>query len=217
MRYHSLLPVFNQGETIKRLSAEELILFESEIAELFNQGKIKAPVHLYSGNEREIIEIFERVQSNDWVFCSWRSHYQCLLKGVPIVKLRKAIIDGRSISLTFPEYRVYSSAIVGGHIPIAVGVALDIKRSGGEESVWCFIGDMTSETGIAQTSMRYSLMHNLPITFVIEDNDLSVLTETREVWASSRLRYEETRQSNVIAYKYRNSYPHAGAGKRVQF
>ena len=65
------------------MTKEELIQFEEHIASLFNQGKIKAPVHLYNGNKDQIIKVFSEIKPNDWVFCSWRSHYQCLLKGVP--------------------------------------------------------------------------------------------------------------------------------------
>jgi pyruvate dehydrogenase E1 component alpha subunit len=62
-------------------SKEELIEFEEDVAEIFNAGKVKAPVHLYYGNEIQIIEIFQEIKENDWVFCSWRSHYQALLMG----------------------------------------------------------------------------------------------------------------------------------------
>ena len=110
---------------------KELIAFEDQIAALFNAAKIKAPVHLYYGNEEKIIEVFREVQDDDWVMCSWRSHYQCLLKGVPSEKLKEEIVAGRSISLCFPEQKIVSSAIVGGILPIALGVAMGIKRSGG--------------------------------------------------------------------------------------
>jgi len=96
------------------MTKEELIAFEDDIAALFNAGKIRAPVHLYSGNEDSIISVFRQIRSQDWVFCSWRSHYQCLLKGVPKELVRAEILAGRSISLCFPEHRIYSSAIVGG-------------------------------------------------------------------------------------------------------
>ena len=199
------------------LDSHQLIAFEEKIASHFNNGLIRAPVHLYYGNEDPIIEIFENVRSQDWVFTSWRSHYQCLLKGVPDSELEKAILDGRSIALCFPKHRIYSSAIVGGSVSIAVGAALDIKRSNSKEHVWCFVGDMTSETGVFQSSIRYSLNHNLPITFVVEDNGMSVMTDTRQVWNSELLRYEEIQFPNIISYKYKSKYPHAGAGKRVQF
>ena len=70
------------------MNKQKLIKFEEDIAKLFNAGKIKAPVHLYHGNENKLIEIFKKIKKNDWVFCSWRSHYQCLLKGVPENKIK---------------------------------------------------------------------------------------------------------------------------------
>ena len=106
---------------------KKLINFENKIANLFNRAKIKAPIHLYSNNEDKLIKNFKKIKKNDWVFCSWRSHYQCLLKGVPEKLLEKEILNGKSISLCFPEYKIYSSAIVGGIIPIALGVALGNK------------------------------------------------------------------------------------------
>lgn len=196
---------------------DKLVGFESKIADLFNNGEIKAPVHLSDGSESAVIDVFKDVRSEDWVFCSWRSHYQALLKGVPAETVEAEIREGRSISLCFPEYRFFSSAIVGGQIPMATGVALSLKRNQESGHVWCFIGDMTSETGIAQTALRYAENHDLPMTFVIEDNGLSVLTDTRVVWKSNTLRFEEHSSTKAIYYKYTSKYPHAGAGVRVQF
>jgi TPP-dependent pyruvate/acetoin dehydrogenase alpha subunit len=198
-------------------TVETLKAFEIKTAELFNAGAIKAPVHLSDGNEAPLIEIFADVKEEDWVFCSWRSHYQCLLKGINPEVLESAILEGRSIALCFPEINLYSSAIVGGQIPLAVGAALSLKLDNRDSHVWCFIGDMTSETGIAQTAVRYSEKHDLPITFVVEDNGISVLTETRKVWNSKTLRFEESYSSKVRSFKYESKYPHAGAGVRVQF
>lgn len=199
------------------LTPEDLINFEEEIVELFNSAKIRSPIHLYYGNEKEIIEVFRDVKEDDWVMCSWRSHYQCLLKGVPEDKLREEILANRSISLCFPEQRIVSSAIVGGILPIAVGVAMGIKRSGGKNKVHCFMGDMTSETGIAHECIKYATNHDLPIRFIIEDNGKSVCTETLNTWKQDKLTYEDTKNPMIIYYKYQTKYPHAGAGERVQF
>jgi TPP-dependent pyruvate/acetoin dehydrogenase alpha subunit len=199
------------------MTADELIDFETEIADLFNAAKIRAPVHLYSGNEAQMIEIFRDVRPEDWVCCSWRSHYQCLLKGVPPEQVRAEILAGRSISLCFPEYRVVSSAIVGGILPIAVGLALGLKRQAQPGRVHCFMGDMTSETGIASECIRYSYNHGLPIRFIVEDNAKSVCTDTRQTWNQPALTYEKTTHPMVVYYKYQTKYPHAGAGVRVQF
>ena len=200
---------------ILKLSQSDLIKFEEDIADLFNNAKIKAPVHLYYGNETNIINVFKKIKNQDWVFCSWRSHYQCLLKGVPQKKIKSAIISGNSISLCFPEYNIYSSAIVGGVIPIALGVALSLKRKKSNSKVFCFVGDMTSETGIMHESLKYAKNFNLPIKFIIEDNNLSVCTNTRKVWKIKKLTNKKSKF--VTYYKYKNKYPHAGAGKRVQF
>lgn len=199
------------------ISKAELISFEEDIAELFNAGKIRAPVHLYYGNEDAIIRIFARIRPQDWVFCSWRSHYQCLLKGVPRDQVKQEILAGRSISLCFPGHRVFSSAIVGGVLPVAVGTAMSIKRSGEDSKVYCFMGDMTSETGIAHESIKYSRNHGLPIHFIVEDNAKSVCTDTREAWNQPRLTFEGIQDDYVSYYRYETKYPHAGAGVRVQF
>lgn len=199
------------------MTKNELIEFENEIAALFNSGKIRAPVHLYYGNEEQIIEIFRGIRPQDWVFCSWRSHYQCLLKGVPPAEVRDEILAGRSISLCFPEYRIYSSAIVGGVLPIAVGTAMAIQRKGEDSKVFCFMGEMTAETGIAHESIKYSRNHRLPIHFIVEDNGKSVCTDTREAWNQPQLSFENREDEFVSYYRYETKYPHAGAGVRVQF
>ena len=200
-----------------KYTRDDLVEFEEEVATLFNEGKIKAPVHLYYGNEKEIINVFKQINEKDWIFCTWRSHYQCLLKGVPKEILIKEIIEGKSISLCFPEHKIYSSAIVGGNLPIALGVAFDIKRKNLKEIVYCFIGDMTAESGIAHETIKYANNHNLPIIFVVEDNSLSVMTDTKKIWGITKSTYQVENNKNIIYYKYTNKYPHAGAGKRVQF
>ena len=53
---------------MKKYKINDLIKFEDEIANLFNQAKIKAPVHLYYGNEKNIIKVFSKIKKNDWVF-----------------------------------------------------------------------------------------------------------------------------------------------------
>ena len=199
------------------MNKQKLIKFEEEIAQLFNAGKIMAPVHLYHGNEDKIINIFKKIKKEDWVFCSWRSHYQCLLKGGPEKQIKDEILACRSISLCFPKYKIYSSAMVGGSIPIAVGTALSIKRNKSKNRVYCFMGEMTSETGIAHECIKYSRNFKLPIHFVIEDNEKSVCTDTRKAWNQKKLSYEGLSDKFVTYYHYKLKYPHAGAGKRVQF
>lgn len=196
------------------ITTVELIAFERDIADLFNRSEIRSPVHLSGGNEAQLIDYFVRnfnADRGDWVCGSWRMHYHALLAGVPPAEVRAQILAGRSITLTFPAHRVISSAIVGGILPIALGIALGIRRRGSDAQVHCFVGDMTATTGAYAEATRYARGHDLPITFIVEDNGISVLTDTREVWGTSPFLGLEER------YFYKNSFPHAGAGVRVDF
>jgi pyruvate dehydrogenase E1 component alpha subunit len=199
------------------VTKEELRAFEDKIADHFNHGRIRAPVHLYYGNENEMIKIFKNIRSIDWVFCSWRSHYQCLLKGVPPDVLEKDILEGKSISLCYSQYNIYSTAIVGGNIPIAVGTAMAMKRKKIDTKVYCFVGDMTAESGIFMENFKYSMQHELPIKFIVEDNGKSVCTDTVKTWGVEESTYTNVENEYIYYYQYETKYPHAGAGVRVQF
>lgn len=195
------------------LTAEELIAFEADIAAEFNSGNIRSPIHLDGGNEQQLIEIFQNVKPNDWVCCSWRSHYKALLAGIPPAKVKAAIMAGHSITLCFPEHRFVSSAIVGGILPIALGIAWSIKRNGGSERVYCFLGDMTSTTGMFTECAVYAHGHDLPISYVIEDNGISVVTPTQETWGSTF----KAKTDHVLGFHYASKFPHSGAGRRINF
>lgn len=202
------------------MSPRDLIEFESSIAESFNRGEIRAPVHLNDGNEWSLIDYFRQVKESDWICGTWRTHYLCLLKGVPPDELRAEIMAGHSISLCFPKQRIVSSAIAGGMLPIALGIAMGIKRAGGSELVHCFVGDMMSQSGIAFECINYANNFALPIQFVVEDNHISVCTSTRPTWGGIGFDWfhdKRYRPNLVTYYNYTSRYPHAGAGSRVQF
>lgn len=212
------------------ITAQELIDFETDIGNCFNNKQIRAPIHLYSDNEDKMLKIFENVKEGDWVCGTWRSHYQCLLKGVPKDVLKERILQGKSIALCFKEQKIVCSAIVGGIPSIAAGLAWGEKLKGTDNKVWCFVGDMSAATGNWDEAHRFSLANDLPITWVIEDNGLSVLTPTYDIWGRNHPAHEYAFKENgligvqefpddkVMIYKYKNSkYPHAGAGTRVQF
>ena len=125
-----------------------LIDFETEVKERYEAGEIKAPVHLSSNNEEELIKIFKDVKQDDWVFSSWRNHYHALLHGIPRDTLMDLIVRGKSMSVYSDKPKFYSSSIVGGTIPIALGVAQSLKIKGEKNKGWWFVGDMTFESGI---------------------------------------------------------------------
>ena len=191
----------------------DLQTFEEDVKQYYENGKITAPIHLSKGNEEELLEIFQYVHPEDWVVSSWRNHYHALLHGIDRDDLLKDIIDGRSMSTNSVQPKFYSSSIVAGIIPIAVGVANALKRKGSSKRVWCFIGDMTFETGIFYESYKYVSNFDLPVQFVVEDNNLSTNTPTDETWGKIKREVPD----NVIYYKYERGYPHHGAGSWVLF
>jgi acetoin:2,6-dichlorophenolindophenol oxidoreductase subunit alpha len=206
------------------MTIDELREFEKDIGDTFNSGLIRAPIHLYDGNEELMLKVFEKINiKEDWVCATWRNHYQCLLKGVPASFLKQKILNGKSMVMNLPEYKIVCSSIVGGIPSIATGIAGSIKLKKENSRVWCWVGDMSSLTGAWSEAYRYAVAQNLPITFIVEDNDLSVLTPTSVVWGEERWYLPNNKldwfeNDHLIYYRYKNKkYPHAGAGVRVQF
>lgn len=199
---------------------DDLIAFEKEVARRWEAGEIKAPVHLRSGREQALIDIFERekINADDYVLAYWDSHEICLLKGVPAAAVEAAILDGRSISLCFPNYGVICSGIAGSLMGVAVGLAWGIKSYGGRQRVFLFCGDMSAEMGIFHEAVKYAHNFSLPIKFIISDNGLSVMTPTKIAWGSRALWSAHTPYlERIIYFEYTNSYPHSGIGHKIEF
>jgi len=177
------------------VSPAELIAFEKDIAAEFDAGHIHAPVHLSGGNETQLIELFREVKPLDWVLSTWRSHYHALLKGIPPEELKRQIMAGKSMFISSVEHKFLSSAIMGGMLPIACGLAWAGER------VWCFVGDMCVSVGAFEDARNYAHGHNLDVEFVLENNGLSTNTPTRATWGNGIVH-------DVRFYEYRRTYPH---------
>jgi len=207
------------------MNPKQLRDFEIEIQRIYELGQIKAPIHLRNNNEADLCSIFKNVRKKDYAFSTWASHLHALLKGVPANEVKKKILDGKSITLHFPEHNFYSSAIVGGICPIATGVAWGLKESLSDSRVFCFIGDMSFLTGIASEAIRFSIHHDLPITWVVEDNDVSVGTPTKDVWGDTTHMWYTTFRNlgkdcsnwDITYYRFNMTYPHSGTGTFVEF
>ena len=195
------------------LTKEQLISFETEVKQKYEDGDIPAPIHLSKDNEDELIEIFQYVHEDDWVFSAWRNHYHALLHGVDRDVLMDLVVRGKSMSVYSKEPKLYTSSIVGGIIPIALGTAKAQKESGSDRKTWCFIGDMTFESGIFYEAHKYAKNFNLPLQFVVEDNNMSTNTPTDETWGGVKRDVPD----DVIYYEYERGFPHHGTGNWVLF
>lgn len=194
------------------LTKEELMEFSRKVSEEFANGKIRGPIHLSGGQEDALIEIFKQIKRTDWVFSTHRSHYHALLHGIDEKWLFDEIMNGRSITIENIDHHFISSAIVAGILPMALGVALGVKRQNLENHVWAFVGDMTAEGGIYYEVVKYATRHRLPLSIVVEDNGFSTNTPTQVVWGD-----KNSPETTVLKYKYERVFPHQGCGKWVQF
>ena len=206
------------------MTVTELRRFEARLKRLWEEGRIKVPVHLCDGNEEALIELFEKnIRKGDYVFSNHRNSYHYLLHGGDPKKLIKNMISSRMGSMNTSDRKLnfFASAIVGGCCGIAVGVAWALKRSSSKNHVFCFVGDAVLDGGHFWEALQYAQGYNLPITFVIEDNNRSTCTPTEDrlgaVWNNTIRSNLYLSCNKVMYYKYMPEYPHCGSGKYVSF
>ncbi len=190
------------------MNKEELIKFTEDIAKEYEAGNIKAPVHLSGTNEEETLTILKDYKEGDWIFGTWRSHYLWLCSGRSPEELKEQIVSGHSMHVYGDRF--FTSAIVAGISPIALGVAWGLKLNKSTHMVYCFVGDGAYHCGLTQECIRYASGHDLPICYILEDNGLTVRANTQEIWG-------EGRRKKLLKYKYTRRYPHAGSGRYVMF
>jgi TPP-dependent pyruvate/acetoin dehydrogenase alpha subunit len=189
---------------------ERLIAFEDRVKAAWEEGNLPYLIHLSGGNEEQLLDIFDEAKDGDWFFVSHRNHYHSLLAGIPEEQVFQNIWDGGSMFSYSRKHRVFSSAILAGNCGIAVGVAMALKAAGSNNRVWCFLGDGAEENGSFYEAVLYVAGHNLPVVFVIEDNNCQVDTpkEVRRGMQSGLL----DSWPCVRRYRYKSPYPHGGSG-----
>lgn len=201
---------------ITQHTRESLIAFEESVKIAWEQGELPSLVHLCSGNEGQLLDIFKDIRPQDWLFCSHRAHWHCLLKGMSEERLMENIRNDSSMFNFDRELRIYQSAILGGCCGIAVGVAKAIQEAGKDEWVHCFVGDGGAENGALFSAAVYVTGHRLPCTFHLEDNNRQV--DTTKVdrrgygFGPKNEGYEPVWPPCVRRYEYVSEFPHAGSG-----
>ena len=200
------------------MTAADLIAFETRIRDHFAAGELPCLVHLSGGNEEQLIDLFRDIRPCDWVFSTHRSHYHALLKGVPPSQIEADILAGNSMFLFSAEHRFYTSSILAGCCGIAAGVAWSSYWARHPEDhhapkVWCFLGDGAVDEGAFWEALWFVAGHNLPCTFVIEDNDRQVDTPKAQRRGLDPVVDRVLDSLHCVRrYTYTPTYPHGGAG-----
>lgn len=192
------------------MTPEQLTKTEDEIAALWNAGELPYLTHLEGSKdvryEQFMCNFFHsNVKPTDWILASHRCHFAYALHGG--TDLVEQVKRGRSMFLYREKF--LNSAIVAGVAPIAVGLALSIKARGGTEHVFAFGGDGCENHGHWQEAVVYSWQKDLPLTWVITDNDSSCGVSKVQRNGSDLLMQWP---NNVIRVTYEPKFPHAGSG-----
>ena len=154
--------------------------FEEKAAELYTVGKIRGFLHLYIGEEAVAVGAMQALGPDDGVVATYREHGQALARGIPAGALMAEMYGkangcsrGRGGSMHFFDVarRFYGGhAIVGGGLPVAVGLALADKMQSRARVTACFFGDGAVAEGEFHESLNLAALWKLPVLFVCENN-----------------------------------------------
>jgi pyruvate dehydrogenase E1 component alpha subunit len=154
--------------------------FEEKCAELYGAGKIRGFLHLYIGEEAVAAGVLGALRPEDAVIATYREHGHALVRGIPANVLmaemygkRAGCCRGRggSMHLFDAATRFYGgNAIVGGGLPVAVGLALADKLQGTARVTCCFFGEGAVAEGAFHESMNLAALWQLPVLFCCENN-----------------------------------------------
>jgi pyruvate dehydrogenase E1 component alpha subunit len=171
-------------------------LLETRAQELFFEGLVRGTTHLGIGQEAVAAGFAGAMRVDDWTFCTYRGHNHTLARGVPMAPILAELFGrgtgllggkGGSMHLTSVEHGVMGSyAIVGAHLPIALGAAWSAQyRKSGQVAV-CFFGDGTTNIGAFHEALNMAAVWKAPVVFVCENNQYMEYTAIGDVTAVPR-------------------------------
>jgi pyruvate dehydrogenase E1 component alpha subunit len=153
---------------------------EEKCAELYTATKIRGFLHLYIGEEAVAVGAMEALQPEDAIVATYREHGHALARGVPADSIMAEMYGkaegcsrgrGGSMHLFDAATRFYGgNAIVGGGLPLAVGLALADKLAGRQQVTACFFGEGAVAEGEFHESLNLAALWNLPVLFCCENN-----------------------------------------------
>ena len=154
--------------------------FEDKCAELYTTMKIRGFMHLYDGEEAIAVGVMEALTQDDAVVATYREHGHALIRGLSAGSILAEMYGkqegccrgrGGSMHLFDDKMRFYGgNAIVGGGLPIAVGLALADKMQQKKRVTCCLFGDGAVAEGEFHESMNLASLWKLPVLFVCENN-----------------------------------------------
>ena len=170
--------------------------FEQRTHELFLAGLVRGTTHLGIGQEAVAAGFAEAMREDDYTFCTYRGHNHTLARGVSMTPMLLELVGkqgalmggkGGSMHLTSVEHGAMGSyAIVGAHLPIAVGAAWSAQYRGSGQVAVCFFGDGTTNIGAFHEALNLAAVWKAPVVFVCENNQYMEYTPIGAVTAVAR-------------------------------
>lgn len=160
--------------------------FEAKCAQLYQQQKIRGFLHLYDGEEAISVGVMKTLTPADAVIATYREHGQAIARGVPMTALMAELYGkvegccrgrGGSMHVFDRVRRLFGgNAIVGGGLPLGVGIALADRMQGRNTVTACFFGEGAVDEGEFHESLNLAALWRLPVLFICENNLYSMGT-----------------------------------------
>jgi pyruvate dehydrogenase E1 component alpha subunit len=167
--------------------------FEEKTAEAYALGKIGGFCHLYIGQEAVAVGSLSALRDDDYAISSYREHGQALVRGIPPGAVMAELFGkatgcskgkGGSMHLFDAGRRFMGGhGIVGGHIPLAAGIAFAVKYQGGDQVCVCFFGEAAVNIGAFHEALNMASVWKVPVIFVCENNRYGMGTAFERVAA----------------------------------
>ena len=189
-------------ETARKYLLEMLKIrhFEEACGRMYMQGKIKGFLHLYIGEEAIAVGAISQLTKQDYVITHYRDHGHALARGMDPNKVMAELYGkkggssrgkGGSMHLFDKQLNFMGGyAIVGGHLPIAIGLGLALKKQKKEGVVLCFFGDGAVNEGEFHESMNLAALWDLPVLFYLENNQYGMGTHVKRSSAAADILYK---------------------------
>jgi len=154
--------------------------FEEKCAQAYGQEKISGFCHLYIGQEAVAVGSILACRDDDFVLATYREHAHALVKGCPPREVMAELYGkstgssggfGGSMHIFDPKRGMMGGhGIVGGHAPLAMGMAFAAKYEGKDTVTLCYLGDAAVNQGAFHETLNIASLWKLPVIFIVENN-----------------------------------------------
>lgn len=186
--------------------------FEERTAQIYQQGKFGGFCHLYNGQEALVVGAEAALRKDDYFMTAYRDHGHALVRGVTpeaafaeLLGKSTGCTGGKGGSMHFfnvPEHFYGGWGIVGGHIPLAAGLAFAAKYRGEDRVSMVFLGDGAMPQGVVFETFNMASLWDLPLLVVIENNEYAMGTPLERSNANHDELYKRAEPFGIECSRY---------------